>query len=329
MPVRQCCPNHNFSLAAKPDGLFRRQDFRRTGRLKPVLRTTLILMDLRTCVELACILEATARKPGNVHCQRDFVDLRYVDFLLSATAIGPVLARTAELGVGRAIFEAISATRAVVQTNTNLGIVLLLAPLCIAIEFETFQTSDAERGIASALQGLSVDDARWSYRAIRMAQPGGLGQADEQDVSAAPTIDLRSAMQLAAQRDSIARQYANEYYDVFEVGLPALRQAIANELGWEEAVVWCQLRLMLALPDTLIARKRGQAEANEATKRAGQAAALLTAERQVPYKGFLNAPCIAELDRWLTEPGAGRNPGTTADLVTASLFCALREGTLR
>lgn len=298
-------------------------------RLKPVLQTKMIHMDLRTCVELACILEATARKPGNVHCQRDFADLRYVDFLLSATAIGPVLAQTTELGVGRAIFEAISATRAVVQTNANLGIVLLLAPLCMAGESESVQEGELRRGVSSALGALSVDDARWAYRAIRLAQPGGLGQADEQDVANEPTIDLRSAMQLAAQRDSIAKQYANEYHEVFEIGLPALRQAVARGLGWEEATVWCQLRLLATLPDSLIARKRSFAEAGESAARAGEAMLLLTAGHPVPKKGFLSSPCIVEFDRWLTEPGAGRNPGTTADLVTASLFCALREGTIR
>src|ERR1700723_2922340 len=80
------------------------------------------------CAQLACIFEATARKAGNVHRFRDFDDLGYVDFLTSAAAIGPVF-DDIRGSLGKTILQAVKATRAVVATNTNLGIVLLLAPL--------------------------------------------------------------------------------------------------------------------------------------------------------------------------------------------------------
>ena len=81
------------------------------------------------CAQAACILEATARKPGNVHRYCDFDDLSYVDFLLSGAAIAPVLEKAVGRPVGVTILDCIRATRQVVTTNTNLGIVLLLAPL--------------------------------------------------------------------------------------------------------------------------------------------------------------------------------------------------------
>src|SRR5262245_53537811 len=84
--------------------------------------------------QFACLLEVTARKPGNVHRFRDLPGLQFVDCLLSAVAIAEPLDRAAEIGVGDAVYEAIEATRRVVATNTNLGMVLLLAPLAAVPE---------------------------------------------------------------------------------------------------------------------------------------------------------------------------------------------------
>ena len=36
------------------------------------------------CAQLACVLEATARKPGNVHRFADFDDVSYLDFVTAA-----------------------------------------------------------------------------------------------------------------------------------------------------------------------------------------------------------------------------------------------------
>src|SRR5438105_8350832 len=111
------------------------------------------------CAQLACIWEATARKPGNVHRYCDFDDAGYVDFLLSAAAIAPVLDRAPERRVGETILDAVRATRQVVATNTNLGIILLLTPLAAAL-------GDLLTGVLAVLDMLDVADARAAYQAI-------------------------------------------------------------------------------------------------------------------------------------------------------------------
>jgi triphosphoribosyl-dephospho-CoA synthase len=170
--------------------------------------------------QFACILEATARKPGNVHRYADFDDCTYLDFLLSAATIAGPLDRAREVGVGAAVLLAVEATRRVVVTNTNLGMVLLLAPLAAVPEGESLR-----EGIERVLDRLTVEDAQLVYRAIRLARPGGLGDAPEQDIRDEPTIDLRAAMRLAADRDAVARQYASGYADVFDVAAPACDEA--------------------------------------------------------------------------------------------------------
>jgi triphosphoribosyl-dephospho-CoA synthase len=179
------------------------------------------MLEVGLCAQIACIWEATARKPGNVHRYRDFADTAYPDFLLSAAAIAPAMTTACQQRVGVTVFQAVRATRRVAGTNTNLGIVLLLAPLA-AVPLE----DDLRGGVARVLAGLSIEDARQVYEAIRLASPGGLGRAPDQDVSTTPTQTLRQVMALAAGRDLVARQYANDFAEVFEDGTPALREGL-------------------------------------------------------------------------------------------------------
>jgi triphosphoribosyl-dephospho-CoA synthase len=273
--------------------------------------------DVGLCAQVACVWEATARKPGNVHRYRDFADAGYVDFLLSAAALAPVLATACQRPAGATILEAVRATRRVVGTNTNLGIALLLAPLAAVPEGVGLRA-----GVGRVLAGLTVEDARLAYEAIRLAAPGGLGRAAEQDVSAEPTQTLREVMALAEGRDLIARQYADGFAEVFGDGAPAVVAGLGLTGSVEGAIIHAHLTLLARHPDTLIARKRGPAEAAEAAARA----------RRVLEEGWPHEPggrtALAELDAWLRAAGNGRNPGTTADLVAASLFVLLREGTI-
>ncbi|HEY2250277.1 MAG TPA: triphosphoribosyl-dephospho-CoA synthase [Planctomycetaceae bacterium] len=266
-------------------------------------------------IRAACVLEATARKPGNVHPQHSFADLTFNDFVVSAEAAAPVLARTAELGVGRAILDAVTATQARVGRNTNLGIILLLAPLA-AVPAER-RLAD---GIAGILAGLTRQDAELVYEAIRLAHPGGLGRVDNQDIGTSPTLTLLEVMRLATDRDLIARQYADNFSIVLEIGLPYFSAVADFERHWEAAIIGLQLELLARHADSLIVRKCGREMAEEASRRARavlQAATPGTRNAQVEMEHF---------DRWLRAEGNRRNPGTTADLLAASLFAAMRDG---
>ena len=266
--------------------------------------------------QVACILEATARKPGNVHRFRDFDDAHYLDFVLSASAIAEPLDRAAEGGVGRAILESVEATGRLVATNTNLGMILLLAPLAAVPAGVGLR-----EGVASVLQALTVEDAALAYRAIRLARPGGLGRADEgQDVADEPTATLREAMRLASGRDLVARQYATGYADVFDRFLPSFAASLRSGDPVETAIIAAFLAFLAETPDTLIARKRGEALALDVSRRAAVVLASGWPANPGPLLSF---------DGWLRADGHARNPGATADLATAALFAALRDGTIR
>jgi triphosphoribosyl-dephospho-CoA synthase len=275
------------------------------------------MLSIGLCSQIACIWEATARKPGNVHRFCDFDDCGYVDFLLSAAAVAPVLEKARERGIGATVLEAVQATRQVVKTNTNLGILLLLAPLA-AVPRE----QELRAGLESVLAALMLEDSRQVYEAIRLASAGGLGQVEEQDLGQMPTLPLREIMALAAERDLIARQYANGFQEVFD-GLHFLSCTLTDIPDLETAIILCHLHLMARYPDTLIARKRGGDEAMEASLRAAE-----VFSRGWPRRAEARESLTA-LDAWLRAEGHARNPGTTADLVTASLFAALRDGLIQ
>lgn len=270
-------------------------------------------MDIATAATLACIWEATAAKPGNVYRGADFEDATYADFLTSAVVLGPVIANSIDQGVGAAVLESIRAIHQAVGTNTYLGTVLLLAPLATVPD----GTSLAD-GIGSVLASLDSSDTKHVYEAIRLAQPGGLGKVDEGDVhDDTPDITLQEAMQLAAERDLVARQYTNNFAEVLWTA-----DRIQNAPGaLSEQIVRGFLELLATFPDTLIARKCGLEKSQEVSH---YAAKVLSYGESEDYES-----AVADFDFWLRADGHRRNPGTSADIVAAALFVLLREGRLQ
>ena len=275
------------------------------------------MTSLSECGRLACLWEAESRKVGNVHPGARFANTTIEDFRRSAEAIAPVFADAATQPVGVTIRRAVEATHAAVGQNTNLGIILLLAPLAAVPRDVTLR-----EGI-KALR-TTVEDAREVYAAIRLANPGGLNDAAEQDVRDEPTVTLHEAMALAADRDSIARQYAQSFELLFAQGLPSLEDCLANFGCVEAGVIECQIGWLALATDSLIARKCGEELAVRIRDRA-RAMYLHHSGIRTPE----GRAAGRALDAYLRSDGHRLNPGTTADLVTACLFVALREGILK
>jgi triphosphoribosyl-dephospho-CoA synthase len=269
------------------------------------------------CATLACVLEATAPKPGNVHRGADFEDLTYPDLVLSGIMIGSEMDQAGRRSLGETVLAATHATKRVVATNSNLGMVLLLAPLAAAATGE----ESPQIGVTRVLQGLTRDDARLVYEAIRLAKPGGLGKVETADVAGEAPDSLIDAMRLAADRDLVARQYANGFADVFGHVTAALREALGSFPVYP-AIVYAYLQVLARHADSLIARKCGL----ETAQRASDQAAQIVASTKPGDDDWHEQ--LADFDFWLRSDGHRRNPGTTADLITAGLFVTLWEGSL-
>ena len=268
----------------------------------------------RACYLVACELDVAVRKPGNVSRQSAGHGMQAALFSASARAsVGPLFSRGAR--VGDRIEAAVAATADVAGCNTNLGIVLLCAPIARAVELrpEADEPLALRAAVEAVLADLDVDDARAAYRAIAQARPGGLGSAPAEDVHSAPSIDLRAAMALAAERDNIARQYRDGYAGLFDLGLAPLRSGFP--LSFEIHPLHGVRDLCRHWLDSHIVRKHGAALAHSVMRSAqGWQARALAGE---PVDAD---PDFAAWDRELK--AAGLNPGTSADLTVAALFVA-------
>ena len=278
------------------------------------------------CAAAACILEASAPKPGNVHPAADFDDLSHAELVAAGIAIAPAMEAAAARPLGRSILDAVTASRRCTRSNANLGIVLAIAPLAAVPdgvageERVPFGTAAIRpEAVAALLGGLSADDAAAVWRAIAIAAPGGMGTTGRCDVAGPPPADLLEAMRLAAPRDRIARLWTEGYRDLFDGLVRDLDEGLASGIDLSDAIVRAFLRQLARCPDSLIARKHGDVVAADVSARAAGILSLPPDERPA---------ALAAFDRELRQPQRV-NPGTTADLVAAALYILLRSGRLR
>lgn len=301
----------------------------RQARRDEVLSSPRDSVAIAVRAQFACVLEASAPKPGNVSPGRPFADVRFEDFIASAEAIARPLEGAGRRPLGETILLAVRATAERTRANTNLGIVLLLAPLARAAvrSLDAPVVADRDARLTSlrvevgrVLAETTVGDATSVYRAIRLANPGGLGSADDQDVANEPTVALLEAMRLAAGRDGVAREYATTYEITFGTGVPALLRARADGIAVSDAIVETYLTLLAAAPDTHIVRRGGDDLAQRVSRLAAE---CLTAGGVRSESGRQQ---IAAMDASLRDPRNLANPGTSADLTAATLFAALLVG---
>ncbi|TWT98725.1 triphosphoribosyl-dephospho-CoA synthase [Neorhodopirellula pilleata] len=278
-------------------------------------------------IRIACVLEATAAKVGNVHPGASFDDLAFDDFVKAADCTAEAMGGLRSLDqFGPSILKAIRSTRHATGTNVNLGIVLLLGPLLLG-QPDTECAGDGpwRHGVAEALARLTPEHGGYVAAAIVEASAGGMdtSEVDDDDPlnllnveatdSTPAPYDLMDAMRRSASRDRIALQYATGFEDLFENVVPTLRRSIDETGDRLDGIVLAHVRLIAAAGDSLIARKCGDDQSRRI-----QGLARRCLDNYGPDS-------IAELDRQLRDPGHRFNPGTTADLIAAGLYVCLSD----
>ena len=262
----------------------------------------------------ACWVDIQALKPGNAGIRLGASTPGVEDFLNSARVSALPLVEPS-LALGERVLQAVRATNQAVGTNTNLGIILLIAPLiqaCLGEEAD----SGLESSLAKVLKQSTVQDAQKVYQAIRIAEPGGMGRKKDQDISEEPTVTLLNTMKIAASWDRIASQYSNNFHDIFHFGVPHFETLLTR---WHDEC-WAATGLYLAFlarfPDSLIERKHGMLKAREISDMITPLKKeFCRSDSPVRYKVQL-----LEIDGRFKRDRI--NPGTTADLTVASVFAA-------
>ncbi|MGH8595334.1 MAG: triphosphoribosyl-dephospho-CoA synthase, partial [Gammaproteobacteria bacterium] len=265
--------------------------------------------------------DVIAFKPGNVSIDMAGHCMSARDFLMSArVAAGPATDMTR--GLGDSIRAAVEATLDAVRCNTNLGILLLCVPLLRACQIPHPSRCLIER-LEVILTASDVADARAVYRAIRLANPAGLGVSPEQDVATDPTLPLLDVMRLAAARDTIAAQYATGFREILSLGTDTLRRARNEAHSLADAAVTCFLEFLRSAPDTHIIRKYGGVRGASVQRRAQAVASALKACQDPRGR----ATILAVFDNELKSEDV--NPGTCADLTVASLLALILDAALK
>ena len=259
----------------------------------------------------ACVRDLTALKPGNVHCYADGHDLTTEHFLASAYASSANIAHP-DLGLGERIIQSVRATQEAVATNTNLGIILLCAP--IVHGFRNISQAGLRQSIQNVITESGIEDAELILNAIRIASPSGLGESAEHDVFEHAAADIQTIMKFAESRDLLARQYSSGFLDIFETGFPAIEEAQAKKFGRNEIATAVYLTYLSSFHDSHVLRQHGSNVAEE-VKSVGEKL----------YAHCKRANSINDMHDELmyydTELKRRHiNPGTSADLTVATLF---------
>jgi triphosphoribosyl-dephospho-CoA synthase len=280
---------------------------------KPIISAKMLdTRQLEQAIFWACEQEVRAPKPGNVNSYSPGHNMQLEDFIKSARAIAPILSQ-AEPSVGQLILQSVKATRSVVHCNTNLGIILLFAPLCKAIH----HCDDIEQlpiALNTVLSALDVNDAIDCFQAIRLAEAGGLGVSKQHDITTQPTISLLEAMDHAKNYDSIAKQYSNNFQNIFQSGLPHLTEAINYGETIEWASAFAYLRLLSLIPDTLVCRKYSLEYAQSVMEKASRILNKVNKNNTLSH-------FESDMKAWDKElKQKAINPGTTADMTAATLL---------
>ena len=277
----------------------------------------------RACFLRACGLDVAVRKPGNVSRASPGHGMHAEMFIVSAQAAAAPLFQPGA-PVGERIEAAVAASWAVAGCNTNLGILLLCAPIAAAVQrHPEATTADAlRRAIGEVLADLDLADAQAAYRAIARAQPGGLGTAPSQDVRDPPSVDLRAAMALAADATAlrastataspICSMPAGPRPGFSLMSTPTAPVPDANTVA---AVQRLYLSLLSRFADSHIVRNHGDAVAH----------IVMSAAQAWQLRARRDGEVDADPDfaAWDASLKADRiNPGTTADLTVATLLIA-------
>jgi triphosphoribosyl-dephospho-CoA synthase len=267
----------------------------------------------------ACEVELQAFKPGNVSIYSDGHDMTVDDFRQSAEVSALPLCDV-NYSLGEKIFYAVKTTREAVGCNTNLGIILLCAPLIQAVQ--THPNLKLRDALAEVLKSTTVDDANWTFQAISLAKPGGLGEVEKQDVSQNATVTLQAAMQLACEKDRIALQYVSDYKDIFDLGVLSYTHAFNRWQKKSWAAVAVYANLLCQFPDSHIERKFG----SRYSARVKQMMLQLSNELQITDDPEQVKPLLYQMDIELKSHGL--NPGTSADLTVTTVLTVFLECSL-
>ena len=268
----------------------------------------------------ACVQELTALKPGNVHCYAEGHDMTVEQFLISAFVTAPIMSNS-ELTLGSLVYESVRVTQDAIGKNTNLGIILLCAPIAYSALHD--HSKGLRETLVEALNNSDKNDAQLILDAICLAAPSGLGESETHNVYDPATAGIREIMSSASSKDLIAQQYANGFAEIFEFGSDVMRQTQARDLSRNEVVSHVYLAFLSEFLDSHVLRQHGREVAIEVKEIANHLYS------RIKFRNFDSNICseLMNCDKLLKVRDI--NPGTCADMTVATIFANITKLEIR
>ena len=305
--------------------------------------------DLVRCANLSSLLELSGwPKPGNVHRTNNFEDTRFEHFLAGIAAIQPVFRELCEkiykcVDTDTLDFSKIElglfykkSTKEMMRWqsggNVLLGHILILAPLVsaatICVKLDKFKLEDFKSTLKKLIIDATVEDTLNLYDAIKICNPGGLGQIEKYDIYGENSYDeirqdaitLKQIFEFSKDYDLISNEYFSGFSITLEEGVPYFIETFEKTKDINIAIVNTYLKLLSSHLDTLIIRKSGKEGAVKVSK---------TASEIINFGGISTKKGLdltIKFDKDLCKQNGKMNPGTIADLVAGVIFCALIFG---
>ena len=269
------------------------------------------LDDLKSAYLFSCKKDIELIKPGNVNLLSSHKDTKAQDYLDSAILSSKELFNQ-NYSLGKRILESVNVTRSQVNVNTNLGIILLCAP--VIQSYIDFNNLDLRDGIKKTLSTTSIKDTHDLCAAINISSPGGLGDSDMYDTASYPNASIKQIMDYSQEYDRISYQYSHNFSDIFDFIIPKLEFLNQRYESLDISLSLLFIEILAKIPDSHISRKFGDKIAKKTSNNAHDLLKILDREHDPDYL----AKALNNLDYEYKKKGI--NPGTTADLLVASLM---------
>ena len=269
---------------------------------------------VKMAFEYACKLDVFSIKPGNVLLNYPAYGMTHKDFLQASMACSDIICEP-NMDIGDKVYECISASMDVVGCNANLGIVLLCVPIVEALYLDKNRIFKQEN-LISTISEINEKQTKKIYKAINLASAGGMGEKDKFDLNSSnnKNFTFMEAMNYASSYDYIALQYKESFDNIINNLAPKWREYFKNFNSDENATTALFLDLISVVPDSLIARKYGIDTAKEVSNKFLELSKEYSCSKN---PNSLNNQLLL-IDSELKIQGL--NPGTTADVVVASIF---------
>jgi triphosphoribosyl-dephospho-CoA synthase len=192
---------------------------------------------------------------------------------------------------------------------------------------QSFNNSSLRRNLKLITESATPEDAVNMYKAIKIANPNGLGKAPDLDINDPAStkriihehVSLYKIFKIAEKYDNICSEWVNNYPITFNLAYPTLKQQLQTHKNIDQAIIHTFLKVLAEHPDTLIARKTS----NEKAQQISNAATEILKNR---FEKTDAAKKLKKLDRQLRKSSNLLNPGTTADIIAAALALAILNG---